>query len=134
MSVLSNNDIALAIFQTLKDKNAHEQQVFLPRIVEFLHKRRLLSRVKDILAKLNKIMNQESETLESNLWSALILSEDDKKDIVNFLKKRHEVKHVIFNENVDEKLLGGYKIEANDEIIDLTVKNKIKKLQEYLTS
>ena len=39
----------------------------------------------------------------------------------------------IFNEVLDEKLLGGFKIEVNDEIIDLTIKNKLEKLQEYLT-
>ena len=36
-------------------------------------------------------------------------------------------------EILDEKLLGGIRIEINDEIIDLTVKDEIKKLQEYLT-
>ena len=40
---------------------------------------------------------------------------------------------VIFKEKIDEKLLGGFRIEVNDEVIDLTLKNKIFKLEEYLT-
>jgi F0F1-type ATP synthase delta subunit len=33
---------------------------------------------------------------------------------------------------VDEKLLGGIKIKVGDEIIDGTLKNKIKKLENHL--
>ena len=37
-----------------------------------------------------------------------------------------------FLENLNEKLLGGFKIEVNNELIDLTLKNKIYRLQEHL--
>jgi ATP synthase F1 delta subunit len=133
MSAISNNDIAGAIFLVLKDKSKEEQQAFLPKIINFLYKRRLLSRAKDILLRLGKIMNRENETLEANLWSALPLKENSKVDIAKFLKQRHGAKRIIFNEKLDEKLLGGFKIEVEDEVIDLTTNNKIKKLQEYLT-
>ena len=36
-------------------------------------------------------------------------------------------------ESLDSKLLGGLKVEVNNEIIDLSIKNKIGKLQKYLT-
>ena len=49
------------------------------------------------------------------------------------LKERYQQKEVILVEVLDEKLLGGFKMEVNDEVIDLTIKNKIGKLQEYLT-
>jgi len=61
------------------------------------------------------------------------LGEEIKKSLVHSLKERYRVRDVNFIEKQDENLLGGVKIEANDEIIDLTVKNKIEKLKEYLT-
>lgn len=134
MNVISDNDIAQAIFQILKDKSAQEQLTFLPKIAVFLHKKRLLSHTKDILAKLRKTMSQEDKILEVNLWSAFLLTEDKKKEIASFLKKRHKVEQIIFNENVEKKLLGGYRIEANNEIIDMTIDSQIKKLQEHLIS
>ena len=60
------------------------------------------------------------------------MSEESKKSIIDSIKKRYSAKEVVLEERYDENLLGGMKIEANNEIIDLTVKNKIKKLQEYL--
>ena len=56
-----------------------------------------------------------------------------KKELIFFLRGRYGVKEVILKESLNEKLIGGIRLEINDEIIDLTVKNKIKKLQEYLT-
>ena len=133
MSTISNNDIAKAIFLASKDKGEHERRELFSKIVKFLYRRRLISQSKDILAKLEKIINQENETLGTDLSSAHLLKEDKKKDIAKFLKQRHGVKHIIFNEVLDKTLLGGFKVEVEDEVIDLTIKNKIRKLQEYLT-
>ena len=49
-----------------------------------------------------------------------------------FIKKKYKAKEVIQIEKVDEKLLGGIKIEIGDDIIDATLRNKIKQLQTYL--
>ena len=51
---------------------------------------------------------------------------------MKFLKERYKVKDVNITEIFDGKLLGGMRILVNDEIIDLSLQNKIKKLQEHL--
>ncbi|PIP69006.1 F0F1 ATP synthase subunit delta, partial [Candidatus Nomurabacteria bacterium CG22_combo_CG10-13_8_21_14_all_32_8] len=58
--------------------------------------------------------------------------EELREELIFFLKERYKAKEIFLTEVLDEKLLGGMRIEVNDEIIDLTVKNKIKKLQEHL--
>ena len=54
--------------------------------------------------------------------------------LLEFIKKKYQAKEVILELKEDDKLLGGIKIEIGDEIIDMTLKNKIKKLQNYLLS
>jgi ATP synthase F1 delta subunit len=131
MTVISNNNIAEAIY--LASKDATEEKQFFYKVVRFLARNRLLSKWKDILLSLNKIVNEKEGRVETKVFSRKKLNENTKKEITQFLSKRYGGKTIILNESLDEKLLGGYKIEVNDEVIDLTIKNKLGKLQEYLT-
>ncbi len=133
MATLSNNDIARAIYLVSKEKTHAELHEVNGKVVKFLARRRLLSKSPDILERLNKIINHETGRIVVKIQSARKLKEELKKELITFLKKRYKMKEVILKEELDEKLLGGIRIEINDEIIDLTVKNKIKKLQEHLT-
>jgi len=132
MSTLSNNDIARAIYLVSKDKTHAELHNVIDKVVKFLVRKRLLSKTGDILERLNKIINNENKKIVVKLLSAKKLKEEIKKELIFFLRERYKAKGVILTEIIDEKLLGGIKVEINDEIIDLTIKNKIKKLQEYL--
>ncbi len=132
MTTLSNNDIAQAIYLSTKDKTGHQLSLFLGQVVKFLDRKRLLGKTKDILLRLKKITNQEHGIVEAKVSSVTKLQEETKKKIIHALKKRYEAKEVVLIESLDEKLLGGIRIEANDEIIDASIKNKINKLQEYL--
>ena len=132
MTTLSNNDIARAIYLVSKDKTHAELHSVINKVVRFFVRKRLLSKTGDILERLNKIINNENKKIVVKLLSAKKLKEEIKKELIFFLRERYKAKGVILTEIIDEKLLGGIKVEINDEIIDLTIKNKIKKLQEYL--
>ncbi|MFA5095222.1 MAG: F0F1 ATP synthase subunit delta [Candidatus Paceibacterota bacterium] len=132
MTTISNNDIARAIYLVSKDKTNTELHNINDKIIKFLARRRLLSKSRDILERLNKIINYENERIIARVSSAKKLKEESKKELILLLKKRYGVKEVVLTETLNEKLLGGMKVEVNDEIIDLTIKNKVKKLQEHL--
>jgi F-type H+-transporting ATPase subunit delta len=131
MTAISNNNIAEAIY--LASKDVKDENQFFHKVVQFLVKKRLLSKSKDILLVLNKIINEKEGRLSVKVFSQKKLTENIKKEITQNLSKRYGGKTIILEESLDEKLLGGYKIEVNDEVIDLTIKNKLEKLQEYLT-
>ncbi|MFA6256851.1 MAG: ATP synthase F1 subunit delta [Candidatus Paceibacterota bacterium] len=133
MAAISNNNIALAVYEMLKGKSAKEQAEAVPKVVEFLNRKRLLSKSKDILTRLEKILNQAEGKLEVRTYSADKLSESHKKELAQALSKRYGGREMIFKEQIDERLLGGVRIEINDEVIDLSIRNKIKKLKEHLT-
>ncbi|MCM2339513.1 MAG: F0F1 ATP synthase subunit delta [Burkholderiales bacterium] len=132
MATLSNNDIARAIYGATKDKNKEELSLVFTKVAEFLDRRRLLSRAPDILKKLNEIINKDESRIEVKVLSAKKISEKIKSELVQNLSKRYKVKEIVLLEKIDEKLLGGIRLEINDEVIDLTVKKKISKLQEHL--
>lgn len=132
MTTLSNNDIARAIYLVSKDKTNTELHDVNSKIINFFARRRLLSKTPDILERLNKIINHEDGRIAVKVLSVAKLKDELKKELIFFLRERYKAKEILLTEILDEKLLGGMRIEVNDEIIDLTVKNKIKKLQEHL--
>ena len=133
MATMSNNDIAHAIYLSSKDKTSAEQALIFPKITQFLFRRRLMSQAPDILSRLDKIINESKGVGVVKISSKDKLHENTKREISHILKQKYSAKEIHLIESLDEKLLGGFKIEVNDEVIDLTIKNKISKLQEYLT-
>jgi F-type H+-transporting ATPase subunit delta len=133
MSTISNNDIAKAIYTASRDNKEGEFPTLYKQVTQFLARKRLLSQSKVILYKLDKIINKEEGRVSAKITSAEKLKNDFKNEVISFLKKHYSAKEVVMTEEIDSKLIGGLKIEVNDEIIDLSVQNKIKKLQEHLT-
>ena len=132
MAKISNQDVAAAIYKSLKDKVGSRYKDSLANVVNFLARKRLLSQAPEILRKLERIMDKEKGTLRVELSSARPLGTQVKHDLANMIERRYRAREIIFREEVDESLIGGFKVELNDEIIDLTIKNKIKKLEEHL--
>ena len=133
MSTISNNDIARAIYLSLKDKSSAEAHKMHKNIIEFLVRKRLMQRTFAILHQLTKIINLEDSIVSATVLSAHRIHEKDEKNVVHFLKKRYSAKGVALTHVLDKALLGGMRLEASDEVIDLSFKNKIRELQEYLT-
>jgi len=132
MATALNNNTAEAIYLASKEKSQAEQPIFFKKVVQFLVKKRLLSKAPDILFRLNKIINDKEGRIIARVSSVEKINEAAKKELIYNLSKRYAEKTVVLEEKLNPKLLGGYKIEVNDEIIDLTIKNRIDTLQEYL--
>src|SRR3989344_5429106 len=133
MSAISNTDIASAVHATLSYKSPSHVHEAHKKIINFLSKRRLMSKVPAILAQLEKLINSEQGVVSAKVLSAHRLSDEREKELVHFLKKRYDAKNVVLTKTLDEKLLGGMRVEVGDEVIDLTIRNKMRKLEEYLT-
>src|SRR3989344_3175688 len=130
MKTLTNNNIALAIYEASKDKKGRELREYLENVVKFLARKRFLSKSPAILVSLKKIINEKEGTIEAYVASAKKLGTETKHQVVQSIKKRYGAKDVILEEALDQGLLGGMRIEVNDEVIDLTYKNKLGKLKE----
>lgn len=132
MTNISNNDIAHAIYLVSKDKDQTGRSLIFTKIIQFLVRRKLLSKTPDILARLDKIINKEEGRIVAKVSSKNKLEEKTKENLIHTLSKRYSAREVAIVSCLDEKLLGGLRVEVDDEVIDLTLKNRIGKLQEYL--
>jgi F-type H+-transporting ATPase subunit delta len=132
MSTVSNNSIARAIYAVSKDKSDSEQAVIFGKVAQFLARKRLLSKSGDILAHLDKIINEAEGKVAVKIYSAENLSENDKKKLTHSLSARYSGKSIVLEEHIDKKLLGGLRLEIDDEVIDLSLKNRLARLEANL--
>ncbi len=132
--ILTNKNIAESIYLLTKGKSGKELADTLGNVVRFLDRKRLLGRADAILTVLRKRINQAEGIIEAKVTTVSDLSNHAKHDLKEQLIKRYHAKEIILNEDIDKGLLGGMRIEVDDEVIDLTLKNKVAKLQEYLIS
>ncbi len=132
MGKISTKNIAEAIYKTAKDKSGAELKHALGLSVEFLAKKNLLSKAPEILKHLEQVKNQDLRVVSATVTSSSPLTKYTSDEIRHALKKRYKAEDVIVELQEDKKLIGGIKIEANDEIIDLSFKNKLHQLQAHL--
>ncbi len=131
-STISINNISRAIYESSVGKDGKDLDVVIKNAVSLISSKHMMSKSNEILSQLEKIADKKEETTRARVSSKIILNKKIIDEIEDFIKKRYKAKKVILEYKIDEKLLGGIKIEVGDEIIDTTVKNKVKKLQNYL--
>ena len=133
MAVISNNDIAQAIFHSSVGKNGAELDAVSKNIFRMLLNRRLLARSGAIISALKKLVNQSNNALEVRVESGEKLTDATKATLSEMLSKRYGDKKFVFTEKIDPSLIQGFKVQVGDESIDFSLSNKINKLKDYLT-
>lgn len=132
MQKLSTKNIALAIYAATKDKTGLELERALENSVEFLAKKNLLSKSPEILKHLKKAVHDGENTVEAKVLSPRPLGNHATSEVKQALKKRYKAEDIILDLEEDKSLIGGIRIEARDEVIDLSLKNRLDKLQAHL--
>jgi F-type H+-transporting ATPase subunit delta len=133
MVILSNNEIAEIIYSLIKEKDTKSLVAIMEKLVS-LEKNRLVGKSETLIVSLREMIHKQQGIIEVVLKSAIPLDDDQKEELGSVLKKRFDANQIIFKEIIDKNLIGGFKIEVNNEIIDVTLRSQISKLKEHLTS
>ncbi len=133
MTKLSYKSIATVIYLALKDTHGAEHTTIMHRAVDVLYRKRLLSKASKILGELEKIINKEEGRVVAHIVSVKKLDSATKSSLGVSLQKRYGARDIVFKESVNESLLGGFRVEVQNEVIDVSTKHKIDTLQAYLT-
>jgi len=134
MASISINNLARAIYESSHGKTGAELDVVIKNVVKLLSEKHAIGKSKEILNKLQKIIDKDEEMVRAKVSSKIEIKKHVINEIEDFIKKRYKVKNAILDFEIDESLLGGVKIEVGDEIIDMTLKNKIHRLKNYLAT
>ncbi len=95
-------------------------------LVESGHTSDLSSLERDVLT----ILDEQKGIVELTVTTAHSLTAAEKKQVEKLVKSIHEgVKKIVINEQIDEDVIGGIRLEFPHQSLDLTVKNKLNQLR-----
>jgi len=126
----SINNIALAIYESSADSTDHS--AISKYALEFLVRRNLLGKSGAILEKLEEIVDINEGIVRAIVTSKHDLTPAEISDIKKILKDRYKAKTVEVKETIDPRIIGGLKIQIGDEVIDMSLRKRLNKLENYL--
>ena len=132
MKVRSTKTFAEAIYESSKGKSGPALSEVFANVVDFMNKNQLLSKSKEIITELERIIDRDEGVLRAHITSASPLSKKSQEELESNLKKRYKAKEVELDITEDKKLIHGVKIQVEDEIIDLSTSHRLNQLQAHL--
>ena len=144
LSTLMNSSVELSNFlqdptksiETQKNViNLLSERLILSKILKnflllLIEKRRIFF-VKKILENFLDFCSKKRGEIKASLISSKELSQNELNDISNDLSKSIGSK-IKFNYQVDKNLIGGLKLQLGSFMIDTSLKNKLKKLEQAM--
>ena len=122
MASISNKQLAEIIYLQLQ-KQASEKVA--KEVSKFLVQSKRTKDLSKIMRELSRLQYERDNVQEVTMTSAHKMNESLKQKIL----KQMNVEHYVINEVIDEDLIGGVRIESNDSIFDLSVRNRLQKLK-----
>ena len=86
----------------------------------------------DIMKCYREFASEEAHSLRAKVFCVFEPDEERKQKIADFIKKKYDVESVSVKYIKDESLIGGFIIMVDDNVYDMSYKNKLKALKERL--
>ena len=127
---------AEALHELVSGKTAAETGAIIKSFVDMLVKKRMIGKSDEVIEAFRKIELKEKGIIEATVSSAQSLAIEAEEKIKELVNKEfgsnEKNSSVEISHKIDEKLLGGAKIQVGDTIIDATLKGRLAILQREL--
>lgn len=100
--------------------------------VAFLAKNKMLKDADKIIEQYEVLYNKKHNTIEATVTLTERLSEHKHQEIQSALKEKYKADHVHLIEKIDQRLIGGMKIQVGDTVYDSSIKNTLRQLEAQL--
>lgn len=131
---ISTQQYSQTLFDLTDGKSEQEVLTVLAKFAEQLKKDGQLKNAGKIMEKFTEIYNKKNGIVKADVTTRHKIQDTERKEIENYIKTKYEAKSVELVEVVDENIKGGIVIRVGDEVMDASVKGKLKKLGKVLVS
>jgi len=80
---------------------------------------------------MEKIHLERMNTLLADVKTVIPLTEEEKKTLMTKLENKYD-KKIILKEEIDESIIGGVFIKVGNDVIDGTIRNKLKEMRKLV--
>lgn len=123
---------ARGLEETTADKTEAEAKIVIAKFLTILVGRGKVKLVPSIIKELEVLGRVERGEVLAELISARELSAESKKLLASYIKKQSGSDKVVWQEVIDEKLIGGVVIKFQDRMIDFSCQNVLTKIKQAL--
>lgn len=129
---LSAKQYAKTLYEITEGKSQAEIDEIAGNFVKLLVKNNQTKMAGKIIERFNEISNAKEGIVEASVTSREKLSDDLMDKLNNFVKEKYQAKKVVFDNEIDEKILGGIILRVKDEVLDGSVRNHLKNMETIL--
>ena len=86
----------------------------------------------DVLTLVQELFDQEANTYDVSVTSASPLSESQKARLLTIVSKKFDIKTRRLVEEIDENLIGGFVIKANNKFVDTSIRHQLQTFKSNL--
>lgn len=126
---ISVQQYARSLYDSVFEKSEKEVKLVLSNFVAILGRNRELNKAEDIIRIFNEIWSQEHGEVTATLISARELGPTAREVVTNYLKEKTSAKKISLQEEIDQKLLGGFVLKYNSKVLDGSLKTSLEQLK-----
>lgn len=131
---VSNRQYAVSLYEMTRDaKNKDQIKEVIKNFIAFLVKNNNLNKVNGIIEEFNRIWVKETGVIDATVLSATKLDKESLENLEKFAISVSGAKEVIIDNQINKEVLAGFILKVGDQILDGSMKTKIKELKEQLS-
>lgn len=131
---ITSQQYAQTLLELTENKSQEEISAIVKKFAEQLRKDGQLKNADKIMDKFAKLFNAKNGIVEARVTSSRKLESNQVHQVESFIKEKYSAKTVEIENVVDEKIKGGIIVRVEDEVIDGSLSNHLKRLQKVLAS
>ena len=132
MNASRTNELARALLEMTEGVSEQDSKKAVADFAAYLKKKGMLKKAPDIMSEYRRLYDHKHGIVNAKVTLTARLSDKDRNDLAEALKKKYKASVVNIEEVVDQRLLGGMKIQVGDEVFDTSLQNSLDQLQAQL--
>jgi len=129
---VSVKQYAQTLFELTIDRNNVEVDGIIVRFVAFMKKMGDLKKSRDVITQFNDIYNAKNNIVEVVVTSVRMLDSNTQENVQSFVRKEYGATSVILNNIIDTEIKGGIIVRVGDEVLDGSIRGRLKQLKNGL--
>lgn len=124
-----NKLYARALYESLEGKSAAETETTISNFLDLLKKKGDLHRTQKVFKEFEELYNQKNGIRKLKITSAFSLD----KNTLEKIAQKLDLKDYELETSINKDLIGGFVAQYEDNLVDASIKNNLKKLYKTLT-
>ena len=131
---ISAQQYAKSLYDSVFEKSEKELKAVLKSFVAVLGHNRELNKSEEIICAFSELWNKEHGEVNATLVSARELGPTTRETVTHYLKEKTSAKKISLNEEVDEKIIGGFILKYDSKVLDGSLKTSLEGLKNKISS